>query len=250
MTNPRPTAAATCAARLRDQILDGDPAPGARLPPERALAAALGVTRVTLRSALHLLVAEGLIVQVQGRGTTVLDWRRAGGPALLGTVVARQPAGAPRQQALAELLAVRRALAQVVFATLAPRDPPPLAAFSAALDRFGALCTDPAPPPAALAAADLAAIAELLACTDSAVLPLCLQPVARALAALPELGAAVYRSPRENLAAWRGIEAWLSLDPAHRAPPAVLLGLLDARDAATLAALAPPAPAPPAEPRP
>lgn len=45
---------------LRDQIVDGDRAPGSRLV-ERELAAALGVSRVPVREALQTLAAEGLV---------------------------------------------------------------------------------------------------------------------------------------------------------------------------------------------
>ncbi|MGC5168976.1 GntR family transcriptional regulator [Luteimicrobium sp. DT211] len=45
---------------LRDQIVDGDRAPGSRLV-ERDLADELGVSRVPVREALRLLVAEGLV---------------------------------------------------------------------------------------------------------------------------------------------------------------------------------------------
>jgi DNA-binding GntR family transcriptional regulator len=45
---------------LRDQIVDGDRAPGSRLV-ERELAEELGVSRVPVREALRALVAEGLV---------------------------------------------------------------------------------------------------------------------------------------------------------------------------------------------
>lgn len=47
--------------------LDGD----AALPPERDLAQALGVSRVTVRNAIKALVADGLLVQRHGAGTFV-----------------------------------------------------------------------------------------------------------------------------------------------------------------------------------
>ena len=57
----RLTAADACANAVRQAIVSGRLSPGVRLPPERTLATELGVNRVTLRSALHQLVAEGLI---------------------------------------------------------------------------------------------------------------------------------------------------------------------------------------------
>ncbi len=47
-------------ARLRDDIIDGTRPPGSKLV-ERDLAAELGVSRVPVRDALRVLVAEGLV---------------------------------------------------------------------------------------------------------------------------------------------------------------------------------------------
>ncbi|HEX8951995.1 MAG TPA: GntR family transcriptional regulator, partial [Polyangia bacterium] len=46
---PRLSAVDACADALRRRVLDGELAVGARLPPERELAASLGASRVTLR---------------------------------------------------------------------------------------------------------------------------------------------------------------------------------------------------------
>lgn len=56
---------------LLGQIASGDLKPGDRLPPERALSVALGVTRMTLRQALGRLEAEGYLDRRQGAGTFV-----------------------------------------------------------------------------------------------------------------------------------------------------------------------------------
>lgn len=64
---------------LRDAILTGRFATGDKLPPERELAITLGVTRVTLRSALARLGASGLVATVQGDGHRVQDVRVHGG---------------------------------------------------------------------------------------------------------------------------------------------------------------------------
>lgn len=57
------------ARRLREGILSG--AYGEALPPERALAEALGASRDSVRKALDLLEEEGLVVRRQGSGTFV-----------------------------------------------------------------------------------------------------------------------------------------------------------------------------------
>ncbi|HWB90012.1 MAG TPA: GntR family transcriptional regulator [Acidimicrobiia bacterium] len=54
---------------LRQQI-DGLP-PGTPVPPERNLSDRFGISRTTVRQALHDLAVEGRIVRMQGRGTFV-----------------------------------------------------------------------------------------------------------------------------------------------------------------------------------
>jgi len=59
-------------ARMETMIALGEIRPGDRLPPERDLAAALGVSRSSLRDAMHELETKHLIERRPGRGTTVL----------------------------------------------------------------------------------------------------------------------------------------------------------------------------------
>jgi DNA-binding transcriptional MocR family regulator len=59
------------AARMRTLIDDGELPPGSRLPPDRALAAALAVGRSTVVAAYDQLAVEGRIVRRQGSGTRV-----------------------------------------------------------------------------------------------------------------------------------------------------------------------------------
>lgn len=56
------------AADLRARILSGELPVGRALPPERELADEQGVSRTTVRAALTLLEAEGLVVRRVGRG--------------------------------------------------------------------------------------------------------------------------------------------------------------------------------------
>ena len=62
--------------QLADRIEAGALAPGDRLPPERDLALALGVSRMTVRQALAALAARGLVERGVGRGTFVRDGAR------------------------------------------------------------------------------------------------------------------------------------------------------------------------------
>jgi DNA-binding GntR family transcriptional regulator len=59
---------AQIADQLADAIAGGELAPGDRLPPERQLAAELGLSRMTVRHALGTLEGRGLLVRTAGRG--------------------------------------------------------------------------------------------------------------------------------------------------------------------------------------
>lgn len=61
---------ATVLARLRDMIVEGELAPGARLN-ERVLCEKLGVSRTPLREAMKMLAAEGLLALLPNRGAAV-----------------------------------------------------------------------------------------------------------------------------------------------------------------------------------
>lgn len=56
---------------LRGLIRSGEVTPGAVLPGEHELAAVLGLSRHTVRHALGVLAAEGLLIRERGRGTRV-----------------------------------------------------------------------------------------------------------------------------------------------------------------------------------
>jgi GntR family transcriptional regulator, transcriptional repressor for pyruvate dehydrogenase complex len=81
------------ADRLRDDILAGRLLPGVALPGERELSETLGVSRLTLRSALARLAAEGLVQAVHGSGTRVLDFRETGSVDLIGYLAAKSHEG-------------------------------------------------------------------------------------------------------------------------------------------------------------
>lgn len=60
------------AERLRLRLNSPDYVVGSPLPGEKALAVEFGVARMTIRSAIDLLVGWGLVVRQQGRGTFVV----------------------------------------------------------------------------------------------------------------------------------------------------------------------------------
>lgn len=61
------------ASSLERRILEGSLKPGDRLPPERELAAELGVSRPSLREAIQKLASKGMVQSRQGGGTYVTD---------------------------------------------------------------------------------------------------------------------------------------------------------------------------------
>ena len=65
------TLAAQVEAAIADRITNGEFAPGDRVPTEHELAADLGVSRATVRTAVGALARRGLIVSHQGRGSFV-----------------------------------------------------------------------------------------------------------------------------------------------------------------------------------
>lgn len=90
------------AARIRRLIADGRLKPGDRLPPERELAAALGVSRTSVRDAIRTLEVAGLVEPRQGEGTVVRELSTDNLVAPLASVLLS------RRDLLADLMAVRK----------------------------------------------------------------------------------------------------------------------------------------------
>ncbi len=61
----------TVAERIAADIVNGKLPPGARLPTEQSMVAALGVSRTTVREAVAALRADGLVITRQGAGAFV-----------------------------------------------------------------------------------------------------------------------------------------------------------------------------------
>lgn len=224
-----------CEERLRGAILAGELAPGTRLPAERDLAARFGIHRASVRTALARLTASGLVVARQGSGYEVQPWRRSGGPDLLRDLLALA-SGEALEDAAADLLRVRRALASVALETLAgdPPDAEARARIAQAIDALEALVSIDAPVDA-VARADLAVVAAVVAATGSAVLELCTNPIASLVLGAPRLRDAIYDDAGASVLAWRALAAWTSAPSAAGLP--AILGALEARDAQTLARL-------------
>lgn len=228
---PLSTRVDACTEALQVAILDGTFSAGSRLPAERSLADTLNVTRITLRSALARLSARGLVHAHQGRGTTVRDFLRIGGPDLIGKLLELQSGGADRVSIVRDLLAVRRALAGLVLERVVAVSSDP-SDTQAAIAAFG-VAVQAGAEPAELADADGEILRALLAQTGSPVLQLCLNPIVAVLRSSPPLQAAVYRAPQENAAGWRALAAWLDSPDVTSVP--VLVGVLAQQDADTCA---------------
>lgn len=102
MITPQPggTVYAQLAARLRTDIRQGRLAPGAKLPSESRLQQEHGVARETVRRAIALLRAEGLVVVHRGHGVLVREQPEVRDltPPAGATVTARMPTAEERAQ--------------------------------------------------------------------------------------------------------------------------------------------------------
>ncbi len=67
------------ARTLHNQFMEGKLRPGDRLPPELEICETFGLSRITVRQALAILVEQGLLRREQGRGTFVVGPRVDGG---------------------------------------------------------------------------------------------------------------------------------------------------------------------------
>ncbi len=90
------------AAQIQAQIAEGRLRPGDRLPPERELAEAFGVSRDSVRDAIRVLELAGLVVPRQGEGTVVREL------SLESVVSPLASALLQRKDLLADLLDARR----------------------------------------------------------------------------------------------------------------------------------------------
>jgi len=88
--------------------------PGARLPPERELALQLGVSRNSVREAVHELELKRLVERRSGRGTMVLDPRSGAHRTLLSQL-------APEERDLLEIMDFRLAIEPPIAGLAAER---------------------------------------------------------------------------------------------------------------------------------
>ena len=87
-TAKRPTQKEHAIHYLLTAIMDNTFPPGESLPNERILSETMGVTRPTLREALHQLAGEGWVTIRHGKSTMVNDYWRTGHLGMLNTMAA------------------------------------------------------------------------------------------------------------------------------------------------------------------
>lgn len=220
----------TATKTLRQEIIDGKFTVGLTLPSEARLSARFGVSRLTMREALHRLRDQGLLHSRQGRGYTVQDYRYSGGPALVANLLSgREPS--ERRAAMADLLLVRRQLARMVLERLAEIRPA-IKPIADAVSLFEEAANRDAPI-AELATMDAYVISALFEATQSPVFRLFMNPLRETLKGNPALTQALYRNPKDNVAAFKALLVWLE-DPQPQGIEA-FMSLLQARDAQSLA---------------
>lgn len=101
---PRPSRTHDAVERLLDAIIEGRVTAGEQLPPEGQLAVEFGISRLTMREAVRLLQAQGVIVQVPGSRhliAPVSEWTG------MDAVVRHARSAGQRRQSSLELLEVR-----------------------------------------------------------------------------------------------------------------------------------------------
>lgn len=234
---PRETAVTACARALRESVLSGRLPAGSRLPPERELAATLGVNRLTLRNALAQIVAAGLVSVRQGSGYVVRDFAEDGGPDLLAPLFEVLATPSRRRETIADLLLVRRAVGRAALERLMEKiTPDGIRRIAAAVDGLAAAVAAPGASPATIAAADRATIRAILRETGSTVLTLVGNPVFRVADAVPDLTRAMYAEPAMNIAGLRMLVQALETRDAAAIEP--LMKLLAAADEAVVERMA------------
>jgi GntR family transcriptional regulator, transcriptional repressor for pyruvate dehydrogenase complex len=112
------------AVDLERLILEGELKPGDRLPTEQELGEYFGVSRVSIRQALHELEARGFIDRKPGRGTTVLSASARAGQAGTAISAMLDPNATKGAIELARIMELRRMLEPPIAALAAERVTP------------------------------------------------------------------------------------------------------------------------------
>lgn len=212
------------ADRIRASILDGAHPAGSRLPPERVLAEALGISRLTLRAALARLEAEGLVQPRQGSGVLVLDYREHGGVGLLIHLLERGDL-----RLFEPFLRLRRVLAAEALALATERiTPDELEELANWADQLAQILD-----PGELMAGNLDFSRRILQLADNLPMALLFNTVTQVVRGRPEVQALMLSDPTAVRASFPAIVALLRGGDPERAR-AVVQGMLATIDRASL----------------
>jgi len=229
--NIRKRAAEEAADRLRAAILRGDLSAGRDLPGERELSERLGVSRLTLRSAIARVEAEGLVRPVHGEGTRVLDVRETGGVDLVGYLAAQAMEGGTVPFALlADLLELRRMVATELVELVARRaNDDEIAEIREHLEHQKTLIGEPAE----FMAADLGFARLLVRAAHNLALELLFNTVVRIIDSHPGLELAFRANNEQTMAVYGRLLDLVETRDARRAAK-VARRLIDRLDRVTL----------------
>lgn len=238
MADPgRKRAVEEAADRIRDDILTGRHRAGDNLPGERELSTRLGVSRLTLRSAIARLEAEGLVRAVHGAGNLVQDYRESGTVDLLGYLARLAFEGrVVPVDVLGELLELRRALAVEALGLAAERGTDAeLAEMRAHVQAQHRLVDQPK----AYMESDLAFARLVVRATHNIAFELAFNTVSKAIAGNSALELAYYANAHQTLAVYeRLLELMEKRDSGRvRQVTSRLLERLDRRTLGLLAGL-------------
>jgi len=228
-TSEKKRAAEQTADKVRGAILRGEIEPGTALPGERELSEKLGVSRLTLRSAITRLETEGLVQAVHGSGTRVLDYRERGGVDLIGYLAAEALAGGEVPSALlTDLLELRSMIAIELVALAAERaTDEELAELRRHHALQGTLLSDPE----AFKRADLAFARLMIRAAHNFALELLFNSVVRLIESSPALTVAFQANAPQTLAVYDRILTLIEKREPRRAARMTrrLLTVLDGR---------------------
>jgi GntR family transcriptional repressor for pyruvate dehydrogenase complex len=215
MADPgRKRAVEEAADRIREGILTGRYRAGEHLPGERELSTTLGVSRLTLRSAIARLEAEGLVRAVHGSGNLVQDYRESGTIDLLGYLAQLALDGrAVPVAVLSELLELRRALAVEALGLAAERGTD---AERAALRAQHAVLAGLLRQPKAFVDADLAFARLVVRATHNIAFELVFNTVQKAVAGNPALELAFHANAEQTLQVYERLLDLIDRHDAHR----------------------------------
>jgi DNA-binding FadR family transcriptional regulator len=192
------------ADELSGRILDGEFAPGARLPSLRALSAEYEVNVSTIQRVLVVLQERGLAISRDRAGIEVQDPNVTGGTALWPLLLASNGTADRSTALLSDALAARRLLAVSVVRQLSEQPPSTyVPALEAAVTAFAAVAEQMPTDLRALSRAETAIIRALLLATARPAVLAIFNDITQMLATSSGALAAIYSNLAMTISAWK-----------------------------------------------